>query len=207
MSEAMSKNMEAPDASCAHLLSSDAIKAAMAAGKLEGLDDMSFKDARVFKAMDAPGKNAAALYELTRSEKKKYASHFCNIGEPLIRDFGFLCVLEAGDKLRAYIPYYSFADDVIGEEIMYAFFHKSLDTVVLLISKRDDAHTVANQVMYSLGEQTPFGKLCAWCGGRSWCQGGKLKKCPCKTVRYCTKACQHAHWADHRSRCAERHGA
>ena len=183
----------------AHLISLDAIKAAAVTVKLDALDDMSFRDAHVFKA--------AGINELTLLEKIKYANHFCNIREPVARDLGVLCALEDGKKLRGYIPYYSFADDILGDEIMYAFFHKSLDTVVLLISKRDDAHTVANQVMYSLGEQTPFGKLCAWCGGRSWCQGGKLKKCPCKTVRYCTKACQHAHWADHRSRCAERHGA
>ena len=188
--------------SCAHLLSSDAIKAAMAAGKLRGLDDMSFKDVRVFKAVDAPGKGAAALYELTRGEKKKYASHFCNIGEPQIRDFGFLCALEDGNKLRGYIPYYSFADDIFGDEIMYAFFHESIDEVVLLISKRADTHAVANQVMHSMGELTPFGKLCACCGGRAWCQGGKLRKCPCKTGRYCSKECQSAHWADHCGCCS-----
>ena len=191
-----------PAASCAHLISSDAIEAAMAPGKLRGLDGMSFKDVRVFKVMDAQGKHAAALYELTLDEKKKYASHFCNIGEPLIRDFGFLCALEGGDKLRGYIPYYSFADDMFGDEIMYAFFHKSIDAVVLLISKRADAHAAANQVMHSLGELTPFGKLCAWCGGRRDAEGGKLRKCPCKTVRYCSKECQTTHWADHRACCS-----
>jgi hypothetical protein len=180
---------------CAHVLSLDAIKAVMAAGKLKALDDMCFKEARVFKVY--PGNDAAALYELTRSEKKKYASHFCNIGEPHVRDFGVLCALEDGDKLHGYIPYYSFADDLFGDEIMYAFFHKSIDAVVLLISKRGDVHAAANQVMHSMAEMTPFGKLCAWCGGR----GGKLRKCPCKTVRYCGKECQHAHWGDHRCKC------
>ncbi len=180
--------------SCAHVLSLDAIKAAMAAGKLKGLDDMSFKDVRVFKVrpMDAPGKGAAALYELTRGEKKKYANHFCNIRQPLIRNFGVLSALEDGDKVHWFIPYYSFADEIFGDEIMYAFFHKSIDAVVLLISKRSNAHAAANQVMHSMAEMTPFGKLCACCGGRpeGGCQGGKLKNCPCKTVRFCSKECQ-----------------
>ena len=37
----------------AHLISLDAIKAAMAADKLDALDDMSFKYARVFKVKAA----------------------------------------------------------------------------------------------------------------------------------------------------------
>ena len=75
-----------PAASCAHLISSDAIEAAMEDGKLKALDNMSLKDVRVFKVMDAPGKHAAELYELTQGEKIKYASHFCNIREPPTRD-------------------------------------------------------------------------------------------------------------------------
>ena len=184
--------------SCAHVLSMDAIEAATSVGKLKTLDDMKFKDVRVFIVLPMAGKDA--LYELTRSEKKKYANHFCNIREPLIRNFGFLCALEDGNKLDGYIPYYSFADDIFGDEIMYAFFHKSIDAVVLLISTRGDAS--ANQVMHSLAEMTPFGKLCACCGARSWFQEGKLKKCSCKTVRYCSKECQNVHWADHRGFCS-----
>ena len=76
----MEKRTLLPDArqSCAHVLSMDAIEAATSVGKLKALDDMKFKDVRVFIVlpMDAP---ASALYELTRSEKKKYANHFCNI--------------------------------------------------------------------------------------------------------------------------------
>jgi hypothetical protein len=198
----MKKRTLLPDArhSCAHVLSMGAIEAATSVGKLKALDGMKFKDVRVFIVLPMAGKDASALYELTRGEKKKYANHFCNIREPLIRKFGFLCALEDGNKLDGYIPYYSFADDIFGDEIMYAFFHKSIDAAVLLISKRADA--AAAQVMYSMAEMTPFGKLCACCGGRAWFQEGKLKKCPCKTVRYCSKECQYAHWADHRGFCS-----
>ena len=169
-------------------------------GKLKALDNMSLKDVRVFKVMDAPGKHAAELYELTQGEKIKYASHFCNIREPPTRDVGVLCALEDGKKLHGYIPYYSFADDIFGDEIMYAFFHKSIDAVVMLIAKRADAHAAAKKGMQSMADQTPFGTLCACCGVRR--EGGKLRKCPCKTVRYCSKECQNAHWADHRACCS-----
>ncbi len=206
----MEKRTLRPDSrqSCAHLLSLDAFKAALADGratdKLRSLDDMKFKDARVFKVrpMDAPGKGETAMDEVTRGAKKKYADHFCNIQKPLIRDIGMTCAFDDGDMLHGYIPYYSFAADVFGDEIMYAFFHKSMDAVVLLMSTKADGHASANQVMHSMAEPTPFGKLCACCGGRSWCQGGKLRKCPCKTVRYCGKECQNAHWADHRACCS-----
>ena len=173
----------------AHLISLDAIKAAMAADKLDALDDMSFRDAHVFKA--------AGINELTLLEKIKYANHFANIREPGGRDLGVLCALEDGKKLRGYIPYYSFADDVFGDEIMYAFVHKSLDAVVLLITRRGDAHAAAIRVMQTMAEQTPFGKLCACCGTAR----PGLKKCPCKAVRYCSEACQRAHWAAHRACC------
>ena len=203
----MEKRTLRPDSrqGCAHLLSLDAFKAALAEGratdKLRAVDDMSFKDARVFKVY--PGKDATAMDEITtRGAKKKYADHFCNIQKPLVRDIGVTCAFEDDNKLHGYIPYFSFAADVFGDEIMYAFFHKSIGAVVLLMSTKADGHASANQVMHSMAEPTPFGKLCAWCGGRSWCDGGKLKKCPCKTVRYCGTECQHAHWADHRACCS-----
>ena len=172
----------------------------MAPGKLSALDDMKFKDVRVFKVY--PEEAGATLANLTRGEKKKYANHFCNIKEPLFRNFGVLCALVDGEKLHGYIPYFWFAHDMLGDEIMYAFFHKSMDAVVLLISKTADAHAAANKVMHSMAEPTPFGKLCACCGVRREADAGKLRKCPCKTVRYCSKECQNAHWADHRPLCS-----
>jgi hypothetical protein len=205
-----------PDSSksCSHLISLDAVKAALSAGhatdKLSALDDMSFREARIFKVFPSKDGGDTTMDEVTRGAKKKYADHFCNIKKPRVRDIGITCAFEDDGRLHGYITYYTFASDVFGDEIMYAFFHKSMDVVILLVSTKADAHASANQIMHSMAEPTPFGKLCAWCGARSWGAGveilleklEKLRKCPCKTVRYCSKACQNAHWADHRPFCS-----
>jgi hypothetical protein len=198
-----------PDSSkgLSHLISVDAFKAVLAdvdaTEKLREVEAMSFREARVFRIY--PGEGATAMVEVTAGAKKKYKDHFINIQNPLIRDVGVTCAFEADDTVLGYIPHYSFASDVFGDEIMYAFFHKHIDAVVMLMATRADGYISATQVMHSMAEPIPFGKLCAWCGGRTWGPKGgeeKLKKCPCKTVRYCSKECQYAHWADHRPCCS-----
>jgi hypothetical protein len=186
-----------------HLISTAALQAVSTDGrateKLRAVDDMSFKEARVFKV--CPGGGATAMTKVTGGAKKKYANHFCNMQNPLARGIGIICLFEDdGKKLHGYIPYYSFKAGVFGDEIMYAFFHKGIDAVVMLMAAKADASPA--QVMHSMGEPVPFGKICAWCGVQTGAQGEKLKKCPCKTVRYCSKECQSAHWADHRPCCS-----
>jgi len=43
---------------------------------------------------------------------------------------------------------------------------------------------------------------CAACGAT-----GRLKKCSCRTVRYCSVACQHQHWPEHKEACRAARGS
>lgn len=46
-------------------------------------------------------------------------------------------------------------------------------------------------------------RICAACGNRRGTSGAALRKCAeCRSVKYCSKACQHAHWPVHKLSCA-----
>ena len=96
-----------------------------------------------------------------------------------------------------FVPYYEHECTSLGT--VYAVYCKHLSAVALIspdIRGAEIALAVAN-----LGETIPFGKLCAWCGKRAAAGDARLKKCPCKKCRYCSRECQLAHWGDHRPAC------
>jgi hypothetical protein len=44
--------------------------------------------------------------------------------------------------------------------------------------------------------------VCAACGAAKASGGAKLRRCAgCRAVRYCSAACQKAHWREHRAAC------
>merc|ERR1712061_264543 len=55
--------------------------------------------------------------------------------------------------------------------------------------------------------QDAFRLRCAGCG-ELMAPSSSLKYCPCKTVAYCSRACQKTHWtARHKAECATRNTA
>lgn len=179
----------------AHLISKRAFTALslekQAVEKLRTIDDMSFDDVVIFRA--APG----SLKMIDGRARKAYAIPFSIMQETSPRKVAMMSVRDrAKDVLDGYISFYIFhgAD----EQIIYAFYQEELAAVVLLIAIGDVSRDEAMRFIMHTSIRTSAGKVCCECGARA----PKLKKCPCKKVRYCSKVCQHAHWPDHRACCS-----
>ncbi len=69
--------------------------------------------------------------------------------------------------------------------------------IILFAVPGSDALSIAMEYVTMMAELTSVGKICCNCGVK-----GKLMKCGCRKVRYCSKECQAAHWDDHREKCA-----
>jgi hypothetical protein len=103
--------------------------------------------------------------------------------------------------LAGFIPYFAFKATRTAEESIYAFYHEDRAAVVMLTVSGDLARKSAMRVIVDESFRVPAGKICCECGARRVEGAPKLKKCPCKKVRYCSKECQKAHWRDHRVCC------
>ena len=177
-----------------HLMSKRAFAALstekQAVEKLRTIDDMSFDDVVIF--------SAAPLKIMDRRARKAYAIPFSIMQGTSPRKVAMMSVRDlAKDVFKGYISFYIFhcADD----ETIYAFYQEESAAVVLLTANSDAARKGAMRFIMRTSIETSAGKVCCECSARA--QQEKLKKCPCKKVRYCSKECQRAHWHDHRPCC------
>jgi hypothetical protein len=185
----------------AHLISKRAFMALssemQAVEKLRTIDDMSFDDMVIFRAAPVKVINGRA--------RKAYAIPFSIMKETSPRKVAMMSVRDrAKDVFDGYISFYVF--NGADEETIYAFYQEELAAVVLLVAMGDVARDEAMRFIMHTSIRTSAGKVCCECGARAPQGGPKLKKCPCKKVRYCSRECQTAHWAAHRcccSRCNE----
>jgi hypothetical protein len=165
--------------------------------KMRTIEGMSFDDLIILRAHRI-GNSKYTLHSIVGRAREAYAVHF-----HILKSGAKVSLISVSDReedvLAGYIAFHVFNDAGPGEESIYAFYHKESSAVVLLtaLGELEDAMRIITAMSIVL----PAGKVCCECGGRS--AQPKLKKCPCKKVRYCSKECQHAHWADHR-RCCNR---
>lgn len=191
-----------------HLISQLALDALLTESQttesLETVGSMSLSDVRIFVVM---GKNTPSvdvpMKEIVGRTKNIYAEHFRNIQRTVGCKLAITCIHEAGLHvgMLGYVSYYTYA---LGDETIYVYYHETLSQIVLLCASTAPACAAACRFVKATGLVLPFGKLCSYCGNRTWCGQGeaKNKKCPCKKVRYCSKDCQVAHWPAHRTKCA-----
>lgn len=194
-----------------HLLSKKALESLFdedrTTSKLETVRGQSFADALFLKVITTDPA-VIVLKELPIAEKDVYAKHFYNIQKTVGCDLGVANIIEAGGGLIGFVPYYIYEDAALGDETIYAVYVETgshpgaLSEVVFVTATGTNNQAVAVDQVSDLGLTMPFGKLCGWCGHRR--EVPKLLMCPCRKVRYCSKECQKAHWADHRPRCGER---
>jgi hypothetical protein len=163
--------------------------------KMSTLDGMRFDDLFICRAHRI-GDSKYALHAIVGRAREAYAIPFNTLKSSAQISLISVCDREE-DVLAGYIAFYVFNDAGPGEESIYAFYNKESSTVTMLTAIREDAMNVITMLSIVL----PAGKVCCECGGRSAQGEPKLKKCPCKKVRYCSKECQHAHWATHRVCC------
>ena len=108
------------------------------------------------------------------------------------------CKDPSESKIIGYTTYCRYTDPTtIGEELVFAFFHKTLRRVVLVTVPGEEHRSAAISFICGKALVLPFDKVCCWCGRTA----ENLKKCPCKGVRYCNAECQHLHWDLHKSDC------
>ncbi len=99
-------------------------------------------------------------------------------------------------KVYGYVPYCMCAAR-LGAETVYAFWHRILCKVVLIVSPADEHEGATLDCISDLSLVVRFDRACGHCGVTTL----GLKKCPCKTVRYCDADCQRLHWGAHRHAC------
>jgi hypothetical protein len=164
------------------------------------IDLQRFKDTPIL-TMTALG----PFGECLASARGRYARHFRVLQQMRIARGASLPVLLSvtvvsdarSDKNTGYVAYAQ-CSDRIGAETVFAFYHRVLRRVVLLISPAEEHAKAALRCICDLGVVLPFDRACGWCGAPA----GGLKKCPCKGVRYCDAGCQRSHWATHRAACS-----
>ena len=97
--------------------------------------------------------------------------------------------------VTGFFPYISNRSDTLGE-IMFFFHHAKLKRIALITAPIGERADAVNFIR-AHGTLHTFDKLCAMCG-----KTGDLRKCEgCKSVRYCSKECQVAHWSEHKREC------
>ena len=161
--------------------------------KMSTLAVMSFDDVFIFRAHRIDD-SKYALRAIVGRAREAYAIPFNILKSDAKVSLISVCDREE-DVLAGYIAFYVFNDAGPGKESIYAFYNKELSSVVMLTAVGNDAIHVITEMSIVLSA----GKVCCECGGRS--TQPKLKKCPCKKVRYCSKECQSAHWPAHRACC------
>ena len=170
----------------------------MASEKLRTIEDMSFDDVVIFKALPE-----AAPKVIIGRARKAYSTPFRIMQRVPSTNVAMISVRDREeDVLTGYISFYVFNDAAPDEETLYAYFHEELGAVVLLTATGEQARDAAMHIIVSTSIETSAGKVCCECGARAPQGGPKLKKCPCKKARYCSTECQHAHWPDHRACCS-----
>ena len=104
--------------------------------------------------------------------------------------------------LEGFIPYFLFPFEDSNHHIsqVYVYFASKL---ILLHCQDDSQHDNALYHMKETCVPKRFDKMCAWCGKLSGGDGKRLRKCKCKTCRYCSKDCQTKHWSFHIAICKE----
>jgi hypothetical protein len=119
-------------------------------------------------------------------------------------NMSMLYMNNAAGKIIGYSTYCRyFEPTMIGEEVVFAFYHRNMRKVAL-VSIPSEAHR--GDFMSFMGGNTvvlPFDKVCSWCGRAA----EHFAKCPCKQARYCNADCQHRHWDMHKSECPRAKGA
>ncbi len=161
--------------------------------KMSTLAGMSFDDLFIFRAHRIDDAKYA-LRAIVGRAREAYAIPFNILKKRAQVSLISVCDREE-DVLAGYIAFYVFNDAGPGKESIYAFYNKELSTVVMLTAVCNDAFHVITELSIVLSA----GKVCCECGGRR--AQPKLKKCPCKKVRYCSMECQNVHWAAHRACC------
>ena len=106
---------------------------------------------------------------------------------------------DANGKIAGYTTYMRYTDPVtIGDELVFAFYHKLMRKVVLVAVPAQEHKNAALQFICGNGIVLPFEKVCGWCGRTA----EDLKKCSkCKGSRYCNSDCQMLHWGLHKHEC------
>jgi hypothetical protein len=90
-----------------------------------------------------------------------------------------------------------FDPTTIGEEVVFAFYHRGLLKVALVAVPSEEHRGEFMTFMAGNAVVLPFDKVCSWCGRAA----EHLRKCPCKEARYCNADCQHRHWGLHKPEC------
>ena len=107
---------------------------------------------------------------------------------------------DTNGKIAGYTTYMRYTDPVtIGDELVFAFYHKLMRKVVLVAVPEQEHKSAALQFICGNGIVLPFEKVCGWCGRTA----EDLKKCSkCKGSRYCNSDCQMLHWGLHKHECS-----
>ena len=199
--------MTQPRDCVAHLISERAFEALSlekkATEKLRTIDDTSFADVVICRV------TTDAIQTIHGRAREAYAIPFSIMQASSPRKAAMMSIRDrTKDVLKGYTSFYIFNASVASsaprncslicdDDTMFAFYHKESAAIVLVTAIGAAARDKAIRFILRASIETSAGKICCECGARE----PKLKKCPCKKVRYCSMVCQLAHWPDHRVGC------
>ena len=173
----------------------------------------SFGELFIYTLVPSPvGSHAELLTRCPADEMAPYAEHFWNIqrvrtangancvpGSSASARLSLSVAIDfASGKVLGYTTYCRYTHpEKLGEKNVFAFYHKILREVVLVVIPGPEYARNATRIVCAMGVVASFDTVCSWCGAMA----GTLLRCPCKMSRYCDADCQRRHWSLHRPQC------
>jgi hypothetical protein len=107
-----------------------------------------------------------------------------------------------GRAITGFVPYFLTPFEDKDGSLTQIYTYITAENKLTFLQCGDSQHDDALLRIKATCALKKFDKMCAWCGTlRGDGTGDKLKKCPCKICRYCSKRCQLEHLPFHRGVC------